>query len=126
MKRLLLIALLVALAAVLAWLLVRCGPEKSPPPVAGGDCYERAEEKVATWKEEGRDAETIQKLFQAELARCSGIEGACAAFFGAGNADLAFLGRAVLTELLVSRRIPGAREGPHWKNARGAQDTRLV
>src|SRR3954469_21295156 len=97
MKRLLLIALLVALAAVLAWLLVRCGPEKSSPPVAGGDCYERAEEKVATWKKEGRDAETIQKLFQAELARCSGMEGACAAFFGAGNADLAFLGRAVLT-----------------------------
>ncbi len=97
MKRLLLIALLVALAAVLAWLLVRCGPEKSPPPVAGGDCYERAEEKVATWKKEGRDAETIQKLLQAELARCSGMEGACAAFFGAGNADLAFLGRAVLT-----------------------------
>ena len=29
---------------------------------------------VAAWKREGRDAATIERLFQAELARCSGLQ----------------------------------------------------
>ena len=71
--------------------------DQSPPPVADGDCYDRAEQMVAAWKKEGRDAATIERLFQAELARCSGMQGPCAALAGAANVDLALLGRALFT-----------------------------
>ena len=97
MKRVIVIVLLVALALVAALLLSRCERDQSPPPVADGDCYDRAEQMVAAWKKEGRDAATIERLFQAELARCSGMQGPCAALAGAANVDLAFLGRALLT-----------------------------
>ena len=100
MKRVLVIAvLLIVLALLISWLLTRCGHEQTTPPVAGGDCYERAEKMVATWKAEGRDAAAIEKLFQAELAKCSGVN-QCAALVGAANADLAWLGRGVLSKSL--------------------------
>jgi len=91
---------LAALALLIVLLVSRCGREQQPP-VAGGACYERAEQMVATWKAEGRDAATIEKLFQAELARCSGVPSTCAAYVGAANADLAFLGHAVLSGTLA-------------------------
>jgi hypothetical protein len=95
MRRLAVIVLLIILALWIVWLLRRCGDE-SPPPTAD-NCHERAEQMVATWKKEGRDVAVIEKLFQAELAKCSGMTGACAALVGAANADFAWLGRAVLS-----------------------------
>ena len=53
MKRVIVIVLLVALALVAALLLSRCEHDQSPPPVADGDCYDRAEQMVAAL-EEGR------------------------------------------------------------------------
>ena len=107
MKRVLVIVLLVALAAPDCFVAVALRARQSPPPVADGDCYDRAEQMVATWKKEGRDAATIEKLFQAELARCSGEEAACAAFFGAANADLAS-SACRAHRLPVSGGLPGS------------------
>jgi hypothetical protein len=111
MKRVIVvIVLLIVLALLLSWLLTRCGHDEAGPPVASGDCYERAEQMVATWKKEGRDAAAIEKLFQAELARCSGVNG-CAALAGAANADLAWLGRAVLSKSLSpAEYLAGVRD----------------
>jgi hypothetical protein len=97
MKRIIVILLLIALALLLVWLPSRCGHEQPPAPPTADNCYERAEQMVATWKKEGSDAAAIEKLFQAELAKCSGVTNECAALVGAANADLAWLGRAVLS-----------------------------
>ena len=96
MKRAILIVLLIFFALLIVLWLSRCENGDSAPPTTG-NCYERAEEKVSAWKKEGRDASVIEKLFQAELARCSGMTDSCAALVGAANADLAWLGRAVLS-----------------------------
>jgi hypothetical protein len=138
-KRGIVIVLLIVLALLIAWLLLKCGHEPTPPPPTAGDCYERAEQMVATWKKEGRDAAAIEKLLQAELAKCSGVAGNCAAYVGAANADLAFLGRAVLSKSMSpadylgrvhdrtrkmreSRKTPGICEG----YAKGDDDGDLV
>lgn len=101
MKRLVVGVLLVLLALLVAWLVSKCGrePRPLPPPTPGtaAECHQRAEERVAAWKQEGLDQPAIEKLYQAELAKCSGMADACAGFVGAANVDLAWLGRAVLS-----------------------------
>lgn len=100
MKRLAVGVLLVLLALLVAWLVSKCGhapsPPPPPPPTAGTECHQRAEEKVAAWKQEGLEQPEIEKLYQAELAKCSGMTDSCAGLVGAANVDLAWLGRAVL------------------------------
>ena len=99
MKRLVLVIIaVIVLALLIAWLLLKCEHGETTPPPTSGNCEERAQQMVATWKKEGRDAATIERLFQAELARCGGVANNCAAFVGAANADLAWLGRAVLSK----------------------------
>jgi hypothetical protein len=97
-KRVIVIILLVLLALLIAWMLLKCEHVESAPPPTAGNCEERAQQMAATWKKEGRDAATIEKLFQTELAKCGGVASNCAAFVGAANADLAWLGRAVLSK----------------------------
>jgi len=101
MKRLVVGVLLVFVALLIAWLVSKCGREPpSPPaptPTTGTECHQRAEEQVAAWKKEGLEQPQIEKLYQAELAKCSGMTDPCAGFVGAANADLAWLGRAVLS-----------------------------
>lgn len=100
MRRLIIGVLLVLVALLIAWLVSKCGAENTPPPsppTTGTECLERAEERVAAWKKEGLEQPKIEKFYQAELAKCSGVPDACAGFVGAANVDLAWLGRAVLS-----------------------------
>jgi hypothetical protein len=97
MKLKIIIVLLIVLILVLLWFLWwRPHHARFTVPTVQ-NCADRAEQMVAQWKGEGRDAASIDKLFQAEMAKCSGVVGACAAMVGAANADLAWLGRAVLS-----------------------------
>lgn len=100
MKRFAIAALLVLLALLSAWLVSKCRrepPAPPSPPTTGAECHQRAEERVAAWKAEGIEQAKIEALYQAELAKCSGMTDACAGFVGAANVDLAWLGRAVLS-----------------------------
>lgn len=88
--------LVLAILLLLLWLF--WPQHRAPAPVANVlSCVEHAEQMVATWKSEGKDAAAIEKLFQAEIAKCSGVTESCAAMTGAINADLAWLGRALLS-----------------------------
>lgn len=94
-KVIIFLLLLILLLLLLWWLWQR---HRAPEPLpTAQNCIERAEEMVAKWKAEGKDAAAIEKMFQAELAKCSGVAEACAAMTGAANADLAWLGRALLS-----------------------------
>ncbi|MBB3120965.1 hypothetical protein [Pseudoduganella violacea] len=61
------------------------------------NCLDHISAMVEKWRKEGRTPTAIESLRQAEIAKCNGVPGKCAAMIGAINADLAFLGRAVLS-----------------------------
>lgn len=97
MKRVLLL-ILIAVLLLLLFLLWR----RTPPPTVDdvtstATCIQRAEERGQAWKAEGKSETEIARLFQTEVARCSGVEPACAAFVAGVNTDFAWLGRQVLT-----------------------------
>jgi hypothetical protein len=97
MKRIVFIFLfLLLLLPLLLWWRWQRHPAPKPLPSAQ-NCINRAEEMVAKWKAQGKDAAAIEKMFEAEIAKCSGVTEACAAMTGAVNADLAWLGRALLS-----------------------------
>src|SRR3954462_11625197 len=93
------ILLLILLLLILGFLFWRRQQPQSggivTPPA--GDCMQNAEVKVAEWNKANKSDAEIQRLYQGEAARCSGVGGACAAFIGAVNVDYAWLGRQVLS-----------------------------
>lgn len=110
MKRAILIPVLSVAILLLAWFLWPRHRKPDPKPTPQS-CLERAEQSVAKWKSEGRDAASIEKLFQTELAKCSGVAESCAAMVGAANADLAWLGHAVLSgSMSPSDYLAGVRD----------------
>lgn len=102
MKRWILI--IIILISVFIVFSLWCRRRPSQPVDVGpqaGACVERAERQVFAWRQARKPDAEIERLYQAELARCSGAQGACAAFIGAINVDYAWLGRQVLSGSLA-------------------------
>jgi hypothetical protein len=140
--RKLLIALLVLLVIAGIFLYRWCRPRPRPietvvvPPK---DCIKRAEELLARWKSENKPQDQIEKLFQAELARCGGAQNGVAEIVGAANFDYTRLGRLFLTEHINppeylarvkdrSRKLRNAMADESWSNGylKGDRDKDLV
>jgi len=103
------------------------------------DCIKRADELLARWKSENKPADQIEKLYQAELARCGGTQNGVAEIIGAANFDYTRLGRLFLTEQINppeylarvkdrSRKIRDAISDESWSNGylKGDRDNDLV
>lgn len=96
MKRWVLVVLVLIVVVVLVWQWRRPRPIEDPPQQTEA-CLQRAEEQAAVWKEQGKSEAEVARLYQVELARCSGVAPACAAVVAAVNVDYAWLGRQVLS-----------------------------
>jgi hypothetical protein len=132
MKRLALLLLVLMLIVVLFWWWRRPVADDDPP-LQTAACVTRAEEMALAWSKEGKSDEEITRLFQIELARCSGVEQACAPFVAAVNVDYAWLGRQVLSGAMSpvdylarvrdrSRKLRQSRQSPDVCNAYTAGD----
>jgi len=136
-KRWALVIIVLIAVVILVWWWKR--PKPAEGPIQAGACAERAEQQVAVWKQQGKSDAEIARLFQIELARCSGVEPACAALVAAVNVDYAWLGRQVLSGSLPpadylarvrdrSRKLRQSRQTPDICDAyqKGDADGDLV
>lgn len=139
MKKLL-IALLIILviAGILFYFWRRPAPENIVmlPP---SECIKRADELLARWTSENRPKDQIEKLYQAELARCGGAQNGVPEIIGAANFDYTRLGRLFLTENITpaeylvrvrdrSRKLRTAIADVDWAQAylKGDRDGDLI
>ena len=139
MKKLL-VALLILLVIAGILLYRGCRPRPIETVVIPPEkCIERADELLARWKSENKPADQIEKLYQAELARCGGAQNGVAEIVGAANFDYTRLGRLFLTEHINppeylarvkdrSRKIRNAIADESWSNGylKGDRDNDLV
>jgi len=140
MKKLL-VALLVLLviAGILLFRFCRRPRPVETVVVAPKECIKRADELLARWKSENKPADQIEKLYQAELARCGGAKNGVAEIVGATNFDYTRLGRLFLTEHINppeylarvkdrSRKLRNAIADESWSNGylKGDRDNDLV
>jgi hypothetical protein len=139
MKKLL-IALLILLATGGIFLYCRRQPKpEQTAAVSPDECIKRTEGLVARWREEKKPQDQIEKLYQAELARCSGTQNGVAEILGAANFDYTRLGRLFLTEHLNpaeylarvkdrSRKVQKAIADDSWSGSylKGDRDNDLV
>ena len=141
MKKLL-AALLVVLVIAGILLYRGCRPRARPVEtvvVKPAECIKRADELLARWKSENKQGDQIEKLYQAELARCGGAQNGVAEIVGAANFDYTRLGRLFLTEHISppeylarvkdrSRKLRNAIADESWSNGylKGDRDNDLV
>jgi hypothetical protein len=100
MKKLLVaLLILLVIVGVLLFLWRRPRPviTSTAPP---DECIKRAEELLARLRKENKPQDQIEKIYQAELARCGGAQNGVAEILGAANFDYTRLGRLFLTEHL--------------------------
>lgn len=102
-------------------------------------CNERVNKSLAQWRAEGKAKVEIEKLYQRDLAKCSGVEDGMACIVGTANFDYARLGRKFLSNNLTpsaylagvrdrSRKLSKARVDKTWAAActKGDKDGDLV
>jgi hypothetical protein len=134
------LALLILLAT--GGIFLYCRRQTKPAQTAAvspDECIKRTEELVAKWREEKKSPDQIEKLYQAELARCSGTQNGVAEILGAANFDYTRLGRLFLTEKLNpaeylarvrdrSRKVQKAIADDSWSESylKGDRDNDLV
>lgn len=142
MRRLLILLLIVLVIAGIVFFLWR--RQRQPRPIdtvvlPPADCMKRAEELLARWTEEKKPQDQIEKLYQAELARCGGAQNGVAEITGAANFDYTRLGRLFLTEHINpgeylarvrdrSRKLRNASFDEGWSQSylKGDRDNDLV
>ncbi|HEV8428235.1 MAG TPA: hypothetical protein VGQ41_10080 [Pyrinomonadaceae bacterium] len=140
MKKLLLALLLIILAT--GGIFLYCRRQSHPVEtavVSPDECIKRAEESLARWRQEKKPQDQIEKLYQAELARCGGTRNGAAEILGAANFDYTRLGRLFLTEHLNpadylarvrdrSRKVQKAIADDSWSQSylKGDRDNDLI
>lgn len=101
MKKLLVAFLFIlVIAGILLFFFWRRSPPVKTTAGSPAECIKRAEELLAQWKKENKPQDQIEKIYQAELARCGGAQNGVAEIIGAANFDYTRLGRLLLTEHL--------------------------
>lgn len=140
MKKVLLALLLIILAT--GGIILYCRRASRPvetTAVSPDECIKRAEELLARWRQEKKPQDQIEKLYQAELARCGGTQNGVAEILGAANFDYTRLGRLFLTEHLNpaeylarvrdrSRKVQKAFADKSWSDSylKGDRDNDLI